>query len=64
MQPGDEVCVLFGGRPPFIVRPVCNHYLFMGDTYVMDEQIMWGKATEDIKRGRSPGTPVVTFELR
>jgi hypothetical protein len=64
MQPGDEVCVLFGGRLPFVLRPMQDHHVFIGDTYLADEHIMWGKATEQVKRGQSPGVPVGMFELR
>jgi len=64
MQPGDEVCVLFGGRVPFILRSIEDHYLFIGDSYVMDDDVMWGKPSAEIKAGRAPGTPIVMFELR
>jgi hypothetical protein len=64
MQPGDEVCVLFGGRPAYVLRPMVAHHVFIGDTYIMDEDIMWGKATQQVKKGQSPGSPVVIFELR
>jgi hypothetical protein len=36
VQPGDKVCVLFGGATPYVVRPtgVEGEYLFMGECYV------------------------------
>jgi hypothetical protein len=37
MDPGDRVCVLFGGPTPYIVRPVegkHGEYLFVGECYI------------------------------
>jgi Heterokaryon incompatibility protein (HET) len=31
---GDVVCVLFGGRVPYIIRPRGDHYQFVGECYV------------------------------
>lgn len=64
MQPGDEVCVLFGGRPIFVLRPMVDHHIFIGDSYILDEDIMWGKVTEQVKKGHAAASPVFTFELR
>ena len=64
MQPRDEVCILFGGRVPFVLRPMGDHHLFIGDCYIMDDDVMWGKPTEEVKGGRAPGVKVVMFELR
>ena len=63
MQEGDEVCVLFGGRMPFLLRRKPDHHLFIGESYLHDHDIMWGRVTEGIKRGRSP-IPVTTFDIR
>lgn len=63
MRPGDEVCVLFGGRVPFILRPIGDHHLLLGDSYLLDDHIMWGKATEAVRRGPS-GDSLVKFILR
>lgn len=63
MQPGDEVAVFFGGRLPFMVRPRPDHHVFVGDCYVRDDELMWGKMTEKV-RFRRGGPPVFTFELR
>ena len=63
MQEGDEVCVLFGGRVPFLLRRKPDHHLFIGESYLHDHDIMWGRVTEAIKRGRSP-IPVTTFDIR
>ena len=63
MQEGDEVCVLFGGRVPFLLRRKPDHHLFIGESYLHDHDLMWGKVTEAIKRGKSP-IPVTTFDIR
>ncbi|KAH0565728.1 hypothetical protein GP486_000870 [Trichoglossum hirsutum] len=63
MRPGDEVCVLFGGRMPFIVRPMDGHHVFIGDTYLHDNDIMWGNATKAAMSHRA-GINVETFEFR
>jgi hypothetical protein len=34
--PGDEVCVLFGGTPLYILRPMADYDVFVGDTYLND----------------------------
>ncbi|KAL5347944.1 hypothetical protein ACLOAV_007356 [Pseudogymnoascus australis] len=53
MRPGDEVCVLYGGRLPFILRPRTDHHIFVGDTYLCDEEIMWGDAAEAVTSQKS-----------
>ncbi|OBT64927.1 hypothetical protein VE03_05679 [Pseudogymnoascus sp. 23342-1-I1] len=62
MRPGDEVCVLYGGRLPFILRPRTGHHIFVGDTYLCDEEIMWGEAAEAVisQKSRIRG---MTFKL-
>jgi hypothetical protein len=34
MRPGDEIWILFGGRVLYILRPVEDHYTFIGECYV------------------------------
>lgn len=63
MLEGDEVCVLFGGRMPFLMRRKPDHHLSIGESYLHDHDLMWGKVTEAIKRGRSP-IPVTAFDIR
>ncbi len=63
MQEGDEVCIVFGGRVPFLLRRKPDHHLFIGESYLHDHDLMWGKVTETIKRGRSL-IPVTTFDIR
>ena len=62
MQEGDEVCVLFGGRVPFLLRRKPDHHLFIGESYLHDHDIMWGRVTMAIKGGRSP-IPVTAFDI-
>lgn len=43
MEEGDIICVLFGGKLPFCLRPWNNQYLFVGECYVhglMDGEAM------------------------
>lgn len=34
VQPGDVVCLLLGGATPYCLRPVGDHFLFLGECYV------------------------------
>lgn len=43
-QPGDVVCVLFGGKLPFCLRPLGDRYLLVGECYV--HGLMKGEAME------------------
>jgi len=47
-EPGDFICVLFGGKVPFIIRPEAreSRYILLGDTYV--HGIMKGEAVEGV----------------
>ncbi|TGO52093.1 hypothetical protein BOTNAR_0335g00040 [Botryotinia narcissicola] len=44
MEPGDSVCILFGGTTSYVIRPTStvDEYLFLGDSYV--HGIMEGEA--------------------
>ncbi|KAL2366080.1 hypothetical protein RJZ56_000920 [Blastomyces dermatitidis] len=64
MRPGDEVCVLFGGRVPFILRRIPDHHLLIGDTYIHEHAVMWGKVTEGIKRRGRTDIPVFLYEMK
>lgn len=46
MEAGDIVCILFGGKVPYILRPTQNEgqYLFMGECYV--KGLMQGEAMD------------------
>ncbi|KAF5003607.1 hypothetical protein FDECE_9862 [Fusarium decemcellulare] len=48
-QPGDIVAILFGGKVPYILRPVDDHYLFVGECYV--HGIMQGELVSQCQRG-------------
>lgn len=63
MRPGDEVVVLFKGRMPYILRRQPDHHIFIGDAYVRDDEIMFGKVTENVRHGRG-GPPVSLYEIR
>ncbi|KAL5593321.1 hypothetical protein FOBRF1_012423 [Fusarium oxysporum] len=49
MRPGDQVCVLYGGHVPFVLRPMRGagdeDYLFLGESFV--NGLMDGEALED-----------------
>ncbi|KAI4162414.1 MAG: hypothetical protein LQ342_003980 [Letrouitia transgressa] len=62
MRPGDEVCVLFGGRAPFVLRRMQDHHILLGDTYLHDENIMWGNLTEGVRFRKQ--LPIMTYEIR
>ena len=47
-QPGDVVCVLFGGKLPFCLRPLGDRYLLVGECYV--HGLMNGEAIEMMSR--------------
>lgn len=61
-QNDDEVCVIFGGRVPFILRRAPDHHVLIGNTYVDDNDIMWGKLTEGFRSHKQ--LPIITFEIR
>jgi hypothetical protein len=51
MKPGDEVCVLLGGRVPFVLREAQNGWLLVGETYLHDVGLMTGKIANDVVKG-------------
>jgi hypothetical protein len=46
---GDLVCVLFGCSTPVSIRMDCEHYLFLGETYL--HGVMDGEAIDGLERG-------------
>lgn len=56
LQADDLVCVLFGGKVPFILRKMERHYRFVGECYL--HGIMFGKALGEGLKTRQ------WFELR
>jgi Heterokaryon incompatibility protein (HET) len=59
MKQGDIIAVLFGGRVPFVLRPVNGHYRFLGDGFV--DGIMTGEATRKWKTTTASST---FFDIR
>ena len=53
MREGDEICVLYGGRSPFILRRRGDHYLMVGETYLHDKDIMTGGLAKAVHERRS-----------
>ena len=49
MEVGDVVCVLFGGKMPFCLRPLGERYLLVGECYV--HGLMKGEAMGLLHRG-------------
>ena len=50
MEKGDVVCVLFGGKMPFVLRPWNDgKFLLVGECYV--HGFMQGEALELLERG-------------
>jgi hypothetical protein len=46
---GDVMCILLGGRLPVILRPVDQHWEFMGECYI--HGVMNGEAMGDLENG-------------
>jgi hypothetical protein len=52
LRPGDLVCIFFGSAVAYVLRPVGEHFLFLGECYV--HGIMNGEALEEVpKRTRT-----------
>jgi hypothetical protein len=49
VEPGDLVCVLFGGNTPFVLRGIDNHYILVGECYV--HGMMHGEAMAALESG-------------
>lgn len=50
MKAGDIICVLFGGKMPFCLRPWGPRYLFIGECYV--HGLMGGESIDMLQRGQ------------
>ncbi|KAK0649839.1 heterokaryon incompatibility protein-domain-containing protein, partial [Cercophora newfieldiana] len=63
MREGDEVVVLFGGRMPYVLRRGGErHHVFIGDCYIRDDEIMYGRTAQRVRGGSgSPNT--ASYEL-
>jgi hypothetical protein len=47
IQQGDKICILLGCSLPVILRPIDNHYIFIGSAYV--DGYMTGEAVEKLE---------------
>jgi len=59
IQNGDVVCVLLGGRVPYILRPQDKHYRLVGAAYV--HGVMDGEVIEELRQGNMKEQ---VFEIR
>jgi hypothetical protein len=50
VQPGDIICVFPGTQIPFLLRPVDEFYILVGEVYVSDGY-MEGRAVDEFERG-------------
>jgi hypothetical protein len=53
---GDVICLLYGGRVPYILRPKNDHFLLVGESYI--HGLMYGEAMS------WPGIVEQNIELR
>jgi Heterokaryon incompatibility protein (HET) len=49
LRDGDQVCILFGGNVPYILRPENDHYLLIGEAYV--HGVMDGEVIQEYEKG-------------
>ncbi|OAK99899.1 HET-domain-containing protein [Phaeosphaeriaceae sp. SRC1lsM3a] len=49
MRAGDIVVVLYGGNTPYVLRPIGDKYLFLGQAYV--DEIMHGQLVQEVSAG-------------
>lgn len=49
LEAGDKVCVLFGSKVPFCLRPMGRRYMLVGECYV--HGLMKGEALDMLSRG-------------
>jgi len=61
LQPQDIICVLYGGKVPYILRPAGDHYLFVGEAYV--HGYMEGEAISQWRAGELGGIKEQVFEI-
>jgi len=58
LKKGDNVCVLFGSKAPLLLRKVEDHFILIGECFVLG--MMNGEVAEKVQNG----APVTTFEVR
>jgi hypothetical protein len=61
MQPGDKVCILLGGRVPYVLRPEDGRYLLVGESYV--HSVMDGEAIKDWQAGKASEFKEYVFDI-
>jgi len=49
MQPGDQLCILFGGQQLYILRPRGDSHQLVGECFV--QGLMWGEGLEAYENG-------------
>ena len=47
---GDEICFLFGGNVPYVLRKLKSNYEFVGECYCFG--VMYGEAMEYASAGK------------
>jgi hypothetical protein len=47
---GDAICVLYGGKAPFILRPEQSHYTLVGRCFIYE--LMNGEALAEKEEGK------------
>jgi hypothetical protein len=63
IRAGDHVCVLFGGRLPFVLRSSGKYNLLIGEAYLYDEELLRGETVEAVRSGTS-GFKVQMYGLK
>jgi hypothetical protein len=61
IQEGDRVCIIYGADVPFILRPVDNGWLLIGESYC--HGLMEGEYVHALAQGRLPGVEDQDFRL-
>lgn len=62
-RPGDVVVVLFGGKYPFLLRQLAHEWLFLGETYLRNNDVMLGQAVTQVRSAKGKQR-VETFRVR
>jgi hypothetical protein len=61
LQLGDRVCILYGGKVPFILRPEDDHYLLVGESYT--HRMMDGEMIKKWEANELDGAEEKDFKL-
>lgn len=49
VREGDNICVLFGGKTPYCLRKIDDHYIFIGECYAYG--LVNGEAVDMMEKG-------------